>query len=96
MDDCCVIVTTIGVGREVRDGYRRGGGIEEGVEIAEHRLKAGNGWSGQNGHGEQCDQREEQEKPAGHAGKLPAANVLVNPEDWSGLLRSPGTKAETP
>jgi hypothetical protein len=59
-------------------------------------LKAGNGWSGQNGHGEQCDQREEQEKPAGHAGKLPAADVLVNPEDWSGLLRSPGTRAETP
>jgi hypothetical protein len=58
-------------------------------------LKAGNGWSGQNGHGEQCDQREEQEKPAGHAGKLPAADVLVNPENWSGLLRSSGTRAET-
>jgi len=55
MDERAILLTAVGIGRKVGHGNRGGGGIKENVEIAEDLLEAGDGRSGQNGHGEQCD-----------------------------------------
>ena len=82
MDDGGVVRCAVSVGGKVGHGNRGSSGVEQHLKIAEHRLEAGDGWSGRDGTGQKPGkQRQNKDPEAEHAGKMPSIGGLVNPPE---------------